>query len=354
MKKLGVIYILIFTILVFGIVLVSSGRFDFNNDGVTNITDLQNLAAHFEGKTAYNSSFDLNNNSRVDLFDIVSLARRVNISSESFSNESGNVTPYFEDGFENYSVGDTLSTSVSPNGFSWGTNGYGNYVPVSSNFSHSGNKSLRFSYPGVPSGSDGQRQEGFQLVQNASSAPTEVWLDWWVYFPSNFVWRYNETPGNNNKLMVLWAQSYSVSTDLLSDLEYQSFVGIPTARAHITLRSNPLGEPDIYGSGDANADLGIIFNSSEEIAGTWNHIQYHLRAGKSDFSDNGTFQVWLNGNKIVQSYADYPIYTAEPPANNFWMNGYIMGWANSGFTNVTSFYIDDFKVYMQDPNWGYS
>ena len=82
MKK-QVIYLIIFAVLIMGIVLVSSGRFDFNNDGVTNIADLQALASHYQGKTAYNSTYDLNGNGKVDLFDIVSEAKNVNTSSGS-------------------------------------------------------------------------------------------------------------------------------------------------------------------------------------------------------------------------------------------------------------------------------
>ncbi len=92
MKK-QVIYALIFAALIISIVLVFAGRFDFNNDGSTNIADLQSLASHYQGKAAYNSTFDLNNNGKIDLFDLVAEAKNVNTSSGAPGNSSGAPMP---------------------------------------------------------------------------------------------------------------------------------------------------------------------------------------------------------------------------------------------------------------------
>jgi len=75
------VYVLIFAIVIVSIILVSSGRFDFNNDGTVNVADLQTLASHYQGKSTYNSTFDLNGDSKVDLFDIVSEAKQINTSA---------------------------------------------------------------------------------------------------------------------------------------------------------------------------------------------------------------------------------------------------------------------------------
>ncbi len=35
-----------------------------------------------------------------------------------------------------------------------------------------------------------------------------------------------------------------------------------------------------------------------------------------------------------------------------WFNeGYLLGYSNSGFTNLTRVHIDDFKIYTQNPEW---
>ena len=36
---------------------------------------------------------------------------------------------------------------------------------------------------------------------------------------------------------------------------------------------------------------------------------------------------------------------------DFLLNGYLMGWSNSGYSEATNIYIDDFKLYDTNPGW---
>ena len=62
---------------------------------------------------------------------------------------------------------------------------------------------------------------------------------------------------------------------------------------------------------------------------------------------DGRFEIWVNGVSV--NSLDWPVWddTYSGQING----GYILGWANSGFADLTTFYIDDFKVYNQDPGW---
>ncbi len=91
MKK-QVVYALISVFVVAGIIFVSSVNLDLNHDGTINITDLQLIASHFQGKGSYNVSYDFNNNSKIDLYDLVAVARQVGTTVNNGSNESGNVS----------------------------------------------------------------------------------------------------------------------------------------------------------------------------------------------------------------------------------------------------------------------
>ncbi len=426
MKK-KVVYIFISLFVIVGVILVSSAGLDINNDGIVNITDLQLLATHFQGKGTYNSSYDFNNNGKVDLFDLVKVARGINISSGG----SGNVTPMFSDGFESYTSGANLN-GEGYGGFVWNGDGYGSQ-PVVDTYAYSGNKSLEFSYPSSPEGGDSWRQEGFSLAQNAISAPKEVWIDYWERIPSNFVHRdesavfinttgsitagstrltlnqplldgtlvngvpaaqlweiksmtgagasggdltYDpiftyinsttanlETPANttvtnarvliknqpnygtsNDKFFFLWANTYSnVGTDVQVGLEYEPSGSYMNAPKMLGLGYEYPGTL-IRDSSTGMYQAPYLFNSTDY--GKWIHIQMYARVGNS--TDTGIWEGWVNGVLKWRS-GNFSIY--YPGGNNYFLNGYIMGWANSGFSNETNFYIDNFKIYDQNPGW---
>ncbi len=340
MKK-RMIYALISVFIIAGIIFVSSINLDLNHDGIINITDLQLLASHFQGKAAYNSTFDLNGNGKVDLYDLVSAARQIDI------NGSGDVTPYFEDSFE------TGDFSHTENGFTW--NSIHTNVNINSNplYSHSGTHSMAFTYPGVPPGSDNQAQQGFEIAQNASSSPKEIWMEWYLMFPNNYVYRSNESP-DNNKFFYVWAEQYSAPTDAMAGLEYESSVG-GNITPHLVIHgTNSNGETSQQASVDNAAGTfeANPFFDPLTVPDTWVHIQVHLRLGNNS-TDNGTLEIWFDGVPKVR-ITDYMIYPYSSPVVNYLRNGYLMGWANAGFTNDTTFYIDDFKFYTKDPYWNLS
>lgn len=263
-------------------------------------------------------------------------------NSSSLSNKSttinnskrSNVIPYFSDGFENYTSGVAIPEGSGHGGFTWGNNGYNaGDVKVSWNYSHSGNKSLMFIFPAVPDGTDDWTQEGFYLSQNDTSAPKAVWIDYYLRIPNNFELR-NDSP-NNNKLLLIWADKYSSDNNTLLDIEYEG--NNSDIISHINEYPHNTGDHNIFRA-------PYLFDQS--YLGKWVHVQVYARVGNA--SVNGTWEGWINGN-LKWRMTNHSLYA--PGGNNYWRQGYLMGWANSGFTNTTEFYIDDFKVYTQNPGW---
>ncbi len=60
--------------------------------------------------------------------------------------------------------------------------------------------------------------------------------------------------------------------------------------------------------------------------------------------------MWVNG-KLVLSKTDGDFWNARRMSKTALKNGYIMGWSNSGFTERTEFFVDDFAIYDHDPGW---
>jgi hypothetical protein len=282
---------------------------------------------------------------------------QVTITATS-SGKSGNATvavnpaaasPYFEDGFEDATLGATISGRGS-NGFTWAAfqGKAGSSSIVSADRGHSGSRSLKVTYNAAAADGDSWAEQTFNLGENLP----EVWVEWWLFFPSDFAWRHTEAP-NNNKLMYLWADLYSSPSHTIAGIEYTS-ANSPIAQSHVTLTNRP--PPGTAVNADDLAVVGsVVFTSAASMAGAWHKIRVHAKVGDFNANVHGVYQVWIDDKLIVQSKPETWLYTANTsatnPPRNYWRNGYLLGWANSGFLAATSFYVDDVKVYKADPKW---
>ena len=68
-----------------------------------------------------------------------------------------------------------------------------------------------------------------------------------------------------------------------------------------------------------------------------------MKLATSATANDGIVQLWLN-DVLTANFTTLPLYTAQAGAKNWIRNGYIMGWSNSGFTQTTHTYIDDFVI----------
>ncbi len=330
-----VVGVFLSVLLVCSVVLAGAG--DVNGDGVVNVQDLLLVVQNIHAGSSFNAAADVNGDGVVNIFDLVDVARDF---GKTYSTGKGfAVIPYFSDGFENATVGSHIN-GRGADGFRWGS--YDGHCVVSTAMAHSGNKSLLIQYPVAAAGSDSFAEQYFELAPNASTAPKEVWIEWYVHFPSNYVFRYTESP-NNNKLWAIWAETYSHSPFV--DLEYQG----TSSSVNPLVNYYTVYQGSSTNRGGSFFDRRQIWSVDSDVAGEWHQIRLHLRLGDGGATDNGVADMWFDGNRIGHLRGnDSPFYDTT---NNYFRNGYIMGWANAGFSNTTSFYIDDFKVYASDPGW---
>ncbi len=77
-------------------------------------------------------------------------------------------------------------------------------------------------------------------------------------------------------------------------------------------------------------------------------MRLHFRV--ADFGQsNGVIQMWKDGVMIL-SNTTLTWYDSSNTAN-YLTQGYLLGWSNSGFTQTTNMYVDDFKIIGQNPGW---
>jgi hypothetical protein len=264
----------------------------------------------------------------------------------AFTYSGTGASPYYTDDFEDATVGAGIA-GRGANGFTWDAfaGRPGASAVISTDVAHSGSRSLKITYEAESAGSDGSWAEQYFFLKPSGQGLTEVWMEWYVYFPANYV--YNAaggTSGNNNKLWALWAETYPVQPFM--DLEYEGSTS--SIREHINVYSSYNGgSPVSESQGYVSNNPVQFWTDNASIAGTWNRVRLHMRVGDGG-ADHGILDTWFN-TALVHFQTDvFPFYASS---QNWLRTGYVMGWANAWFAAATSFSIDDLKVYSADPGW---
>lgn len=261
---------------------------------------------------------------------------RLNIVAVSimigFWSSSARSADIFSDDFES---GDRAKTE---NGFSWSNSG--DNVFVSTDVALSGKYSLCFRFAGKPPGADAMAEQRFKLGGNY----TELWVQFNVFLPKNYFHR-AENPGNN-KLMSLWSRDYQ-NTGNLTVLHLWPEADGGSAVTYMV--SDKKNRPLIKDGGHP-----MLFELDKQ-RGKWTEVTYHWRRQTSETSSDGLVEMW----RKVGSGPREKIISAEnldntwgrdggpSPAYNFVTEGYLLGWANSGFSEDTQICIDDVKFSTQ-------
>lgn len=249
------------------------------------------------------------------------------------------VTHLFTDGFES---GDLSKTE---NGFRWaGTSfgGNGDAVGVSTDIAHTGTRSLKLTFGGGPPDDDAWAEQRFDIGQDVQ----ELWMEWFQYFPDGTEglgpkWVHRDDRPNNNKFFRLWDVDYS---------SYQVKIGMSSG---FTSGGDSVlfGEYGTEGrgvgfAGSTGSGPGAGIDESgvgDDRRGRWVHFTVHVRLATAANND-GLLELYVDGAPTIAS-ASLPLYPSGG-AGNFLRNGYLMGWANSGFVETSHTYIDDFAIWL--------
>jgi hypothetical protein len=214
---------------------------------------------------------------------------------------------------------------------------------VSSDRARTGTKSLKFTYGGnADVCDDAYAEQRFNIGQSVN----ETYVGYYIYFPSNYAHR---TPSGcasnatNNKVFRIWSKNADYTGDPIkmgASLEASSVSRLfPEAMKSWV---NNDWEIDCNGSmGDISSvgDLGSWTLTANDL-NKWLHFEFHTKVDEG--TGNAAMEFWVDG---VKKFSDVTLdYSNSPCVRNYFETGYLMGWANSGFTQDTSIYIDDVVV----------
>jgi hypothetical protein len=252
---------------------------------------------------------------------------------------SGDGTPMFSDDF------DIGSLAPANDDFSW--HSPGTRHQVSDLLSRSGTYSLQFFFPGVSLGKDVSAEHSFDHKKLR-----EYWVEYHIYYPDG-----TESDGSGGTL-----NRYEHRSDGASNNKFWTYWG--GERDTRTEYSNPpAGNASTWPDGNGDSRIGFVNKGGywgnvgqfdflvqgDTDRGRWIQVRIYIRLPDIDAS-NGQFRMWKDGT-IVAERLNQPAYNAEITKNHL-SNGYLLGWANSGFTEDTHIFVDDFKFYDEDPGWG--
>lgn len=207
----------------------------------------------------------------------------------------------------------------------------------------------------------------------------DLWVEYWIRLPDNYVHRNNYNPGppvtginDNNKFWMVWAYppgtpfegystgawqassqivSESTSGEGVSDVWGAGTVtgrSLTQAYAHRTTVGGAI--PDLF---SPSSTRPIVFGAGAPgPIGQWNRVRFHVkRCSAWDVAD-GKWEMWVNDVLIASFTAPIGPNADHPEWFPYGLSrGYFLGSASSGFTEATTCYLADFKFYDGDPGW---
>jgi hypothetical protein len=220
---------------------------------------------------------------------------------------------------------------------------------------------LQITYPN--SGTDSNREPNFNLGQRMGGEGQTLWIEFWLRVSGNYA-----PNAGTKKLFQMWNTFYTTSATI-------GLSWMPQADGGVLLQQAISGSGvDQAGFDGVNYYTGVTFTPNKTYpAGpqylfktaasgvsammaldTWHQIRVKVKWASSFLATDGRFQVFVDGT-LFQDSGNCNIH------NNAWerttgqpiglQSGYIMGYANNGFTANTSFFWSDFSVSTINPGW---
>lgn len=222
------------------------------------------------------------------------------------------------------------------NSFSWvggANNIYADTDPLTglATIPYSGSYSLAFAHRAKADGSDSSAEQRFSI----GSPLNELWMSYYVRIPDNYTHR-EQASSANNKWLAIWTNNYE-SNGIAVVLEYW-----PSADGGSKLAYRWVTDgKDTWHHGHTT----IIDLPTDR--GKWMHFVVHVKLSSGIGIDNGIIEAWIKyeesgGYTKLFDEKEAPLYANT--ATQGFSKGYLMGWSNSGFSEETIFYIDDFHV----------
>ena len=225
--------------------------------------------------------------------------------------------------------------SKTANGWSW----MGTWVDVVSGFSKDGNvgHAARFTFKATPGTLDTDDAWAELRFKIGTPDLRDLWVTYWLYYPNGlestsrgprFVHRVS--PGSNNNKFFMLFENYSTG--------YLSY------GAH-TWPDGTAG--DGYLTPNARIDTtGVVKHlwqykvpwEADAYRGRWLKIEIHGKAASGPGMADGVLQYYRDGVAVIDAQN---LTSWQNLGQNVWKEGYLLGWANSGFSELTYAYISN-------------
>lgn len=238
----------------------------------------------------------------------------------------------FNDGFE---YGNFTKTQ---NGFTWNLGAAYQDPTVETTQPKDGTYSAEFAYPGDGVGNPDSPDSWKELEFSLGAQYSEIWIKYDIFIPSNYVHR---TGGaENNKLMYLYNAATTAGSTCYFGFESWPDGSGSYVPLHLKYDGTDYGHdhPGNNYFGQTSDPFPFVVTASD--LNKWMTLVFHLKYSTSAVASDGVAEVWKNGTKEME-YLTLDNYSTT---NNYFDRGYILGWANSGFANDTTLYVDNFVV----------
>ena len=240
----------------------------------------------------------------------------------------------FTDSFES---GDMSHTQ---GGIKWASNAN---TLVYSGFGHSGTHCLKFAYPVGAAGNGSWAEQRFDLGANYP----ELYIEWYAFYPNGTEglgpkFTHQAASPDNNKFLRLWSGNQSDGNNGYSDFYVKTGASTAIDGAGGEQIFAEYGENNAavgpYGTTGTQPNYTYLGFITDSYLGRWLRMQVHVKVATSA-NNNGVIEIWRDGVALF-SGTNLPTYPTGG-TGNYYNFGYILGWANSGFTQATNVYIDD-------------
>lgn len=188
---------------------------------------------------------------------------------------------------------------------------------------------------------DSRGEQRFQIGANVN----EVWIEFDLFLPANYVHRTQSAGGTNNKFIRLWGDDYGAGNKVgASTFLVGGHSRIGYEYIYKTYADGLIGR----GPGSDKAEL-VDYGAGTQTAmlDAWTQVRMHFKMPTAAEND-GEFRIWYDG-VLMEEYTAIPAKFDDIP---YWNEGYLLGAGNSGWTDETLILIDNFKLWhTNDPGW---
>lgn len=236
---------------------------------------------------------------------------------------------------------DFASGGLSQNvpGFQWSASGRNNVAVGVDRFGKS-HAMLAFTYQAWNSSATSDEKHWAEQRWSIDNGLREFVMSFWLKVPDNFS---HDSPSgrHNNKFFMLWCDGYSTKGDGSTvGMEYRPDGG--GSSYFYTKNSNG------YYTRLGGDTAPTRFITVPQDRGRWMQIVARVRVESAPDAGDGTIEIWRRWQDETDFTKTHDVRNKKirvPDGGPDGIaHGYLMGYANSGFTETTTFWLDDFII----------